>query len=209
MPTIIRNIDNTANILFQDDFNRTDGSIGSNYQIASGSTNLMTISSNTITTPSGRQLNCISTGSILFPPDQEAELTYTNLQNFDYFAAAVRVNPTNGTAYSLRVMPEVNVVQLITVVGTNFNIITGITQRTSVGDIWTIRAAGNIISAYYNGLRLISVTDSTYTSGQPGMWYLPDNIRNTRCDNFKARNVRNTFTITSTGNRGRVIGQST
>lgn len=209
MPIITRNIDNTQNILFQDDFNRADGSIGSNYQIASGSTSLMTISSNTISTPSGRQLNCVSTGSIVFPPDQEAELSYVALNNFDYFAAAVRVNPTNGTAYSLRILPEVNVVQLITVVGTSFNIITGITQRTSVGDIWTIRAVGNLISAYYNGLRLMSVTDSTYTSGQPGMFYVPDNVRATRCDNFKARTVRNTFNWSSTGTQGRIIGRST
>lgn len=87
------------------------------------------------------------------------------------------------------------------------NNITG--TRTNAGDIWTIRVTGNILSAYYNGNKLMSVTDNTYASGQPGMFYVPDNIRATTCDNFKARNIRNTFTITSTGTRGRVIGRST
>jgi hypothetical protein len=211
MPTIVRNIDNTRNILFSDDFNRADGSIGSNYQICSGSTSLMTIASNTISTPGGTQLNCVSTGSIVFPTDYEAELTYTALNNFDYMGPAVRVNPTNGTGYTIRYMREVQAVQIGTVVGRTYTVIAGVTRPISVGDKLSLRVVGNRLTAYYNGYPVTSVTNSLYTSGQAGFFYLPDNIRATRVDDFKVRSVTNTFRWSpiSVGNRGRIIGQST
>ncbi len=209
MPTIVRNIDNTRNILFSDDFNRADGSIGSNYQICSGSTSLMTIASNTISTPGGTQLNCVSTGSIVFPTDYEAELTYTALNNFDYMGPAVRINPTTGTGYTIRYMREVQAVQIGTVVGRTYTVIAGVTRPISVGDKLTLRVVGNLLTAYYNGFAVTSVTNNSYTSGQAGFFYLPDNVRATRVDDFKVRSITNTFRWSSTGNRGRIIGRST
>ena len=209
MPTIIRNIDNTQNILFSDNFNRADGSIGSNYQICSGSTNLFTISSNTISTPTGRQFNCVSTGSLLFPVDCEAELTYTVLSSFDYVGPAVRINPTNGTGYAIRYMPEVQSIRIGTVVGTTYTYIAFATRRLVVGDKLTLRVVGNLLTAYYNGFAVTSVTNNSYTSGQAGFFYIPDNVRGTRVDDFKVRSVTNTFRWSSTGTRGRIIGRAT
>lgn len=209
MATIVRNIDNTANILFSDDFNRADGSIGSNYQICSGSTSLMTITSNTISTPGGTQLNCVSTGSLLFPVNCEAELTYTALNNFDYMGPAVRINPTNGTGYTIRYMREVSQVQIGTVVGRTYTSIAGVTRPISVGDKLTLRVVGNLLTAYYNGYPILSATNNSYTSGQAGFFYIPDNIRATRVDDFKVRSISNTFRWSSTGTRGRIIGRST
>jgi hypothetical protein len=206
---VVRNIDNTANILFSDNFNRADGSIGSNYQICSGSTSLMTIFNGTISTPTGVQFNCVSTGSLLFPVDCEAELTYTALNNFDYMGPAVRINPTNGTGYTIRYLPETQVLQIGTVVGRTYTSLLGVTRRVSVGDKLTLQAIGNILTAFYNGSRVFSVTNNSYTSGQAGFFYIPDNVRGTRVDDFKVRSITNTSRITATGTRGRIIGSTT
>jgi hypothetical protein len=209
MPTIVRNIDNTANILFSDDFNRADGSIGSNYQICSGSTSLMTIFNGTISTPTGTQFNCVSTGSLLFPSDYEAELTYTALNNFDYMAPAVRVDPANATGYAIKYFPETQALQIGTVVGKTYTPLVGVTRRVSVGDKLTLRVLGNLLTAYCNGLAVTSVTNNSYTSGQAGFFYIPDNIRATRVDDFKVRSLQNSMRISSTGTRGRIIGRAT
>lgn len=211
MPIITRNIDSTSNILFQDDFNRADGPVGSNYQIVSGSTSLFTISNNAITTPNNIQFNCVSTGSLLFPDDQEAQVTFVSVTStgFDFCGPGVRINPTNATGYVLRMdafgsngrgLHRINGTSL-TQLGPNLS--------HAVGDTWSIRAQGNRISVYRNGLPVVSVTDSTYTSGQPGFYYDPQNNRSTRMDNFTVKSLKNTFRITSTGTRGRVIGSST
>jgi hypothetical protein len=68
---------------------------------------------------------------------------------------------------------------------------------------------GNRLTVYYNGVAVLSTTNNSYTSGQAGFFYLPDNIRATRVDDFKVRSVTNTFRWSSTGTRGRIIGQST
>jgi hypothetical protein len=216
MPTIIRNIDNARNILFSDDFNRADGTVGSNYQAASGSV-IFELSSNTIRASnlapsSTNQLNCVSTASLLFPPDQETQITYTAItpSYFDYAGPAVRVDPANVTGYILRLdgllsngrgLHRINSTTSVSQIGRNL--------VNAVGDVWSIRAQGNVISVYRNGILVDSVVDNTYSTGQPGMFYLWGNSRTTRMDNFIVRGLQNSMRITSTGTQGRAIGRST
>jgi hypothetical protein len=211
MPTIVRNIGNTRNILFSDDFNRADGSIGSNYQICSGSTNLFTIVSNTITTPTNTQFNCVSTGSILFPDDQEVQVTFTSVTStgFDFCGPGVRINPTNATGYILRMDAfNSNGRGLHRINGTSLTQLGGNLAH-AAGQTWSLRARGNRISVYRDGILVLAVTDNTYTSGQAGFYYDPQNNRGTRMDNFIVRSLQNSMIISSTGTRGRIIGRST
>jgi hypothetical protein len=216
MPTIVRNIDNTSNILFSDNFNRANGSIGSNYQAVSGST-IFEVDSNATrigsTAPSSRaHLTCVSTASLLFPPNQEAEVTFTTITstNFDFAGPAVRVNPTNATGYVLRMDGnDANGRRLSRVSGPTATQIGNINLKNEIGDKWSIRAVGNVISAYRNGVLVESVIDNTYTSGQPGLFYDFQNNRGARMDDFKVRSLQNSMTISSTDTRGRIIGRST
>jgi hypothetical protein len=213
---VVRNIDNTSNILFSDDFNRADGTVGSNYQAASGSlifelsSNTMRISS--LAPGSTNHLNCVSTASALFPPDQETQITYTAINPtwFDFAGPAVRVNPANATGYTLRLdgllsngrgLCRIDSITSVTQIGRNLSNV--------AGDVWSIRAQGNVISVYRNGVLEDSVVDNTYSTGQPGMFYRFENSRATRMDNFIVRSVTNTSRISATGNRGRIIGSTT
>jgi hypothetical protein len=127
---------------------------------------------------------------------------------------AVRVNPTNGTGYAILYLPETQRIRFGTVVGTTFSAFGGnqaieANRRVSVGDKLTLRAVGNRLTVYYNGVAVLSTTNNSYTSGQAGFFYQPDNIRATLVDDFKVRSLQNSMRITSTGNRGRIIGRAT
>jgi len=213
MPTIIRNIDNTQNILFSDDFNRANGSIGSNYQVSSGSAIMQIISNQVYTTFTDTlQINCVSTGSILFPADQEVQVTMAAVTSngSDLASPAVRVNPTNGTCYAILLdIFQAGGRRMVRITGNASTVIGSVNLSTVAGDIWSLRAAGNRISAYRNGILVDSVIDSTYASGQPGLFYSRGNTGGTRMDNFIVRSVQNTFRWSSTGTRGRIIGRST
>jgi hypothetical protein len=210
MPTIVRNIDNTRNILFSDDFNRANGSIGSNYQVSSGSAIMQIISNQVYTTFTDTlQVNCVSTGSILFPADQEAQITVAVSNNSDIAGPAVRVNPTNGTCYALFLDTNVAANRRIIRINGNTSTTIGSVNLTAVsGDIWSLRVVGNRLSAYRNGILMDSVTDNTYSSGQTGLFYSRGNTGGSRMDNFIVRSVTNTFRWSSTGTRGRIIGRS-
>lgn len=56
----------------------------------------------------------------------------------------------------------------------------------AVGDVVKLRVEGSTLSAWVNGALVSSGTDSTYSSGQPGMWGEWNNIRGTTLDNFIA-----------------------
>ena len=208
---IVRNIDNTQNILFSDDFNRANGSIGSNYQVASGSAIMQIISNQVYTTlTDSLQVNCVSTGSILFPADQESQITVAVSNNSDIIGPAVRVNPTNGTCYAIFLDTNIAGNRRIIRINGNTSTTIGSAILSAVsGDIWSLRAIGNRISAYRNGVLMDSVTDNTYSSGQPGLFYSRGNTGGSRMDSFIVRNVRNAFNYSSTGTRGRIIGRST
>ena len=47
-------------------------------------------------------------------------------------------------------------------------------------DVWRIQAVGSTISGYQNGNLVVQATDTSITSGSPGVWlyYSPDQISN-------------------------------
>jgi hypothetical protein len=188
--------------------------VGANYQVASGSVGQFRISSNAIIGPVGSpfigipQINCISTGSVTFTPDQEAQVTFATLNIFDTCGPAVRVNATTGTAYVLSLdnspRPVIKIVSNGVYSGGG-----SVSMTAQAGDIWAIRAQGIVISAYRNGILIDSIADVTSPTGQPGFSYDYQNSYNSSMDNFIARNLRNTYTIAPTGNRGLAIGTNT
>jgi hypothetical protein len=61
------------------------------------------------------------------------------------------------------------------------------------GDVFRATAVGNIITAYVNGVPLLQATDSTYSTGNPGIGFFRRNCGTNQdftIRNFKARELR-------------------
>jgi len=191
-------------LTFSDDFNRADGSLGSNWS----GTGIQIISNAVYSTTGG--VSVLNSTSIIFPPDQEAQLTFTVKQTFDYIGAGVRMG-TGYTGYALAIDGASNSVsglQRLEVTGQT-RIAEGSWAISNVGDVFRLRIVGNVITVFKNDAVVAQVTDNTYTSGQPGILYIRDNINGTRGDNFIAKSMRSSVKWSSTGTLGRVIGSST
>lgn len=173
--------------VFIDDFNRANGSLGSNWS----GTGLQIISNAVYSTTGG--VSVLNSASVIFPPDQEAQLTLTARQTFDYIGAGVRMG-TGYTGYALAIdgaSNSVSGVQRLNGVGQT-RIASGIWSISDVGDVFKIRIVGNVITVFKNNVVVAQVTDNTYTSGQPGLLYIRDNINGTRGDNFIATDIPTT-----------------
>ncbi len=203
---------------FFDNFNRADGSIGSNYvTMVTGSGLPLAITNNQINASSGVSnieisLSSISSSVATFSSDQQAIIRYTAISGFDFGGPAVRVDPINGNGYILFLdgvdAPGRRITRLDGGVRTNIGANVGIVPN--VGDVFTLRAVGSLISAYRNGILVASASDATYTTGQPGVFYKKENNNGTLMDNFIAANVSTTggslVIMTNTGSRGLVVG---
>jgi hypothetical protein len=185
----------SANV-FIDDFNRADGNLGSNYDTATGF-NSLAVSSNTVRA-SGLNvlsLNCIKSSVKTFSANQEAQVTYTafNPTYFDSAGPAVRVTPENGTAYVLHIdRLDDSARRLCRVTGSVRTTIGTINLPAVAGDIFKLTASGSRLLVYKNGIQIDSVTDTTYPTGQPGLYYNRGNSNTTRMDDFIAADISTT-----------------
>lgn len=138
----------------------------------------------------------VSTGTANFADDHEAEVTVHALGTADFVGPAVRVSASgcyciradgaNSTGRRIHRMDGTTRTQIgtVNIVPTN-------------GDTLKLRAVGSTITAYVNGSQVDSVTDSTYTTGQPGIYYDRQNAGVSRGDNFSAADIASGLTITS------------
>ena len=171
---------------FSDNFNRADGGLGSDWSSVSGFGTFQ-ISSNIVrhNTP-GFCAQTVNTGTATFTADQEASATITAVFEFDRIGPAVRVsasggyaivvNGTTGTAYISPFTPSAR-----PSIGSGFSV--------AVGDVVRIRVVDDQVTAYVNDVLADTVTDPTYTTGQPGLWGDWENSRGTQLDNFFAADV--------------------
>ena len=182
-----------ANV-FIDDFNRADGSVGSNYQAVSGSSLFQIISNQVRVNITDRaQLNCVSTGSVIFNANHESQVTFGAVVGSDLASPAVRIDPTNGTGYIIFLDTFAASGRRISTLAQNVRTSIGnVNLSATAGDIWKLQANGNVITAYRNGVVVDSVTNNTYTSGQPGLFYSRGNVGGTRMDNFIAADIPTT-----------------
>ena len=182
--------------VFIDDFNRGNGPLGSNYDTAAGFNSLNVNTSTARGFSSGRSLNSIKKSVATFSPNQEAQVTYTifNPTWFDFAGPAVRVTPESGSGYVLNIDSlDANSRRLIRVSGSvNTGIVGAINLPAIAGDIFKLSASGSTLMVYRNGILVNSVTDTTYPTGQPGLFYDLGNSNTTRMDNFIAADIPTT-----------------
>ena len=212
----IRSVIITGTTAFLDNFNRANGDIGSNYETMAAASGLpLTVFNNQLRGPTSTILSAMSSVSPLttvFSPDQDAIIRYTAISNFDFAGPAVRINPINSTGYILGLDGVNNQGRRISRMdnGVITNLGAAVAIIPNVGDVFTLRAVGSLISAYRNGILVASASDSTYSTGQPGVYYKKENNNGTQMDNFIAVNVSTTggslAVMTTAGSRGLVIG---
>jgi hypothetical protein len=191
-----------------DDFNRADGGLGANWTaIADGA---MAIASQQVTGTAGVLTGDIRTAES-YASDQYStvQVTSTQLTGGQWIGPAVRaqnggLNGYVGIYYWNNGSP---VLQLFKRTGTNSWTQLGGTYSSgplAAGTQLEVAAVGSTISFWQNGVKRISVTDSTFTGGAPGMMA----FGNATADNWSGGNAAS-FTVggTVSGLSGTVVLQ--
>lgn len=195
--------------LFSDTFNRANGTIGSNYSTVSGF-NAMAVQSNGIRSSSASSLSAVSTLVKTFGADQEASLTYTAVNSFDYVGPAVRLSASGGTGYVFSADGFATGEGGLRRISGGTSTVIGAAVTVSAGDRITLRAVGTSLIVLKNGVQQYSVTDATYSSGQPGVYGRWDNIGSTYGDDFSATSLATasagTIAVAGTGTSTLLVG---
>ena len=155
---------------FSDDFNRANGSLGSNWSNVT-SFSAMQISSNAANAGSvAKCMAAVNTSTVTFANDHSAQITVGNIGSFDYVGLLVRVS--GGTGYGVQIDGRTgnsnNTLFRFAGGVITSNLGTGSLTATA-GDTLKLVASGTTIALYKNGSLVDSVTDATYASGQPGI----------------------------------------
>lgn len=176
---------------FADDFNRADGALGSNWATV-GTRSQPTIVSNRFAVTSAPSIRAaaVATSAATFTADHEATITAAVLGSADFLGPAVRVDATNGTGYMIYTdgtnSSNRRVYRFTNAGTTNIG---GVNISCTAGDTLTLRAVGSTITAYKNGVLVDTISDATYTSGQPGIFYERGNNGTSRGDDFTATDI--------------------
>ena len=147
-----------------DDFNRANGALGSNW--ASLQAGMSIVGNAAAGNGGGLHAMAQWTGST-FGADQWAQGTVTYVSGSQYIGPAVRVNAT-GQGYSVTVDNGAAYVSNQTGFGTSTVLLT-ISGTFASGGVLKLGIVGSLLTAYWNGASIGSVTDTTYTTGQPGI----------------------------------------
>ena len=138
----------------------------------------------------------VATTEVDFADDHEAEITVHALGSADYVGPAVRVSASG--CYAVR-CDGVNAAGRVVVRmdGTTLTNVGTVRIIPVNGDTVKLRAMGSTITVYVNGSLVDTVTDATFTTGQPGIYYHRGNTGASRGDNFSAADITTGLTITS------------
>ena len=138
----------------------------------------------------------VATTEVDFADDHEAEITVHALGSADYVGPAVRVSASG--CYAVR-CDGVNAAGRVVVRmdGTTLTNVGTVRVIPVNGDTVKLRAVGSTITVYVNGSLVDTVTDATFTTGQPGIYYHRGNTGVSRGDNFSATDITSGLTITS------------
>lgn len=176
---------------FSDNFNRADGSLGANWETLTGSSELVIFSNIVRSDTAGpRSAAAVSTATASFTADHEAQCVFVALGSNDYAGPGVRMSAAGGTGYVLRSDGGNAGGRRIHRYDNNTITSIGLVNVPLIAnDVVRLRASGSLISVYVNDVLIDSVTDTTYTTGQPGLFYDFQNNRATQLDNFYATDL--------------------
>lgn len=174
---------------FSDTFTRANGALGGDYDTPTGCVTLNVISNQVGCSGLGQNGNLVRTSVAAFADDHEAEITVPTLNSFDFVGVWVR-GSTSGNGY-LAIVDGRNTgaCRIERIAGGTRTSIGSVNIDAAPGDVLRLRAEGTTISAYLNDVLADSVTDTTYSSGQPGLYGRWEDSNVSRLDAFFATDL--------------------
>lgn len=157
-------------LVARDDFVRADGALGANWTSWTNAGGLI-ISADKVTDPgTGDDFGNVWTANT-YDPDQFSQVkTSVVPTGSGYFGPVVRADSTGDNCYEVIVHPSSAQLMLFKrATGNNFTSLASVAATFSVGDVVRLSAIGTTLTVNFNGTDVITFTDSSYTTGQPGV----------------------------------------
>jgi hypothetical protein len=164
---------------FSDNFNRSNGSIGSNYTDVAGG-GLPTITSNQVSGPSGVDYHALVNAASPAGPDHKVEITHiSNPGDGSIFLwNRLTASGTSRTGYMVQFLFWGTNCLLYRVNANALTLLTSVTFSASANDTLGLRSVGTSIDCLKNGSSILNTTDSNITGTGSygfgvGLWYTP------------------------------------
>ena len=153
-----------------DNFNRANGGLGANWTTVSGTT-APQIVNNTVQPGTAGTLNSAYWSANTFGANQYAAASFPNSSGTNW-GPAIAVRLSNSKGYILWYGNQTNVVSIWRMdSSTSWTQLKASAQLTiAATDVWRFQAVGSTLTGYQNGKQVITVTDTRYTTGAPGIW---------------------------------------
>jgi hypothetical protein len=153
-----------------DNATRANGAVGANWTVTNNGIN---ISSNNFvgTTPNINDLAYWNANS--FSPSQFSEVTITALNGTsDFLGVAVLVSGSGASAQGYNCIENTASVFIQRISNISNTTIASTSSAGAIGDVLRLEAApGGALTCYKNGVSIATATDTTYTSGQPALFF--------------------------------------
>ena len=200
---------NPSYIAVYDGFTGGDGSLGSNWTPITTSVGLK-VSSGVVENSVGGGVNGGDYWSGRnFTPDQFSQMTLSTVPTSgDWMGPAVRCNSDGSSTYVVIVNPAANALALYKRIGSSFSgALVGYGVSTfHTGDIIKLSVIGSVLTASYNGVDVITYTDTSITSGQPGIMVFGNSAQ---ADNWSGGNGNGVVQVFAPSTSGGVDTYST
>lgn len=172
---------------YTDNFNRADNAVelGPDWNTRQGS---LRIINNEFYGSGSCSYGDVDSSIVDFSDDHSAQVTVKALGTADLVGPAVRVT-ANG-CYAIKadgVNASDRRIQYIS--GTTLTTIGTVNIVPVVGDILKLTVQGSVITAYQNGVQVDQVSNTAWTTGQPGVFYVRGNLNVSKGDDFYAEDL--------------------
>ena len=163
-----------------DNFSRANGGLGPNWTTVSGTT-APQIVNNTAQPGSGGTLNSAYWSANTFGSNQFAAASFPNSSGSN-FGPGVAVRLSNSKGYFLWYGNSASTVSIWRMDSASSWTQLKASAKLTVAatDVWQLQAVGSTLTGYQNGKQVVTTTDTSYTTGAPGIWmyYAANQITN-------------------------------
>jgi hypothetical protein len=152
-----------------DNATRANGAIGANWTLTNNGFN---ITSNNFVGTTGGANNVAFWSASLFSASQFSQVTLTALNGtVDFPGVAVLLSGSGASTQGYNCIETTTNIYMQKIVGTSNTTLTSAASTGAAGDILRLEAApGGALTCYKNGVSTLTATDTTYSSGQPGLF---------------------------------------
>jgi hypothetical protein len=151
-----------------DNATRANGAIGANWTVTNNGINIA--SNNFLGTTGSNDVAYWSAS--LFSPSQFSQVTLTALNGTsDFPGVAVLLSGSGGSTQGYSCVEDTTNIFIQKISGSTNTTLTSAATAGAIGDILRLEAApGGALTCYKNGVSALITSDTTYTTGQPGLF---------------------------------------